>query len=228
MFCLEHVTPLRDLFSLRVGRHKLGSLWSTKTSFFENHKSKLTSNQMTDDSQSKREIKIPLNFDASRVSQLHCCWPFDGKRRYWHLYHGFVQRTVVQSSYNNRSSHKTTTIQTKRLDSKNTSQKTSSYLPILNETKMLSNIVSRAIPAKIAQKSVLPSVAAAGSRLFGSVPDEKEKVIIMGAAGRDFHDFITYWSKKPNAEVKAFTGQQIPGIDHRTFPAELCNNVSEY
>ena len=52
----------------------------------------------------------------------------------------------------------------------------------------------------------------------------KENVIILGAAGRDFHDFITYWSKKPNTEVKAFTGQQIPGIDNRRFPKELCNN----
>ena len=53
---------------------------------------------------------------------------------------------------------------------------------------------------------------------------QKENVIILGAAGRDFHDFITYWSKQPDTEVKAFTGQQIPGIDHRKFPAELCNN----
>jgi predicted GTPase len=51
-----------------------------------------------------------------------------------------------------------------------------------------------------------------------------ENVIILGAAGRDFHDFITYWSKKPNSVVKCFTGTQIPGIDNRKFPAEMCNN----
>lgn len=62
------------------------------------------------------------------------------------------------------------------------------------------------------------------ARNFSTKMDEKEKVIILGAAGRDFHDFITYWSKAPNVEVKCFTGTQIPGIDRRHFPAELCNN----
>jgi predicted GTPase len=52
----------------------------------------------------------------------------------------------------------------------------------------------------------------------------KDHVLILGAAGRDFHDFITYWSILPNTEVKAFTAQQIPGIDNRIFPAEMCNN----
>ena len=61
-------------------------------------------------------------------------------------------------------------------------------------------------------------------RLVHTATPKKDNVIILGAAGRDFHDFITYWSTKPNTEVKAFTGQQIPGIDRRTFPAELCNN----
>ena len=51
-----------------------------------------------------------------------------------------------------------------------------------------------------------------------------EKVIILGAAGRDFHDFITYWSKQPNVEVVCFTAAQIPGIDDRMFPSEMCNN----
>ena len=52
----------------------------------------------------------------------------------------------------------------------------------------------------------------------------QDNVIILGAAGRDFHDFQTYWSRIPNVEVKAFTAQQIPGIDHRTYPPELCHN----
>jgi predicted GTPase len=51
-----------------------------------------------------------------------------------------------------------------------------------------------------------------------------EKLIILGAAGRDFHDFMTYWSLQPNVIVQCFTGTQIPGIDGRLFPAELCNN----
>jgi predicted GTPase len=52
----------------------------------------------------------------------------------------------------------------------------------------------------------------------------EERVLIIGAAGRDFHDFMSYWSHLPNTEVIAFTAQQIPGIDHRTFPPELCHN----
>jgi predicted GTPase len=71
-----------------------------------------------------------------------------------------------------------------------------------------------------------PSTTTKAARQFSTAipPPVKDNVIILGAAGRDFHDFITYWSKKPNTEVTAFTGQQIPGIDHRTFPKELCNN----
>ena len=48
------------------------------------------------------------------------------------------------------------------------------------------------------------------------------KIIIMGAAGRDFHDFNTYWRNYPHYEVVAFTATQIPDIDGRTYPAELC------
>ena len=64
------------------------------------------------------------------------------------------------------------------------------------------------------------------ARRFASTkPDPtKENLIILGAAGRDFHDFITYWSVHPNVDVKCFTGTQIPGIENRKFPAEMCNN----
>ncbi|KAL7495187.1 hypothetical protein ACHAWT_007744 [Skeletonema menzelii] len=51
-----------------------------------------------------------------------------------------------------------------------------------------------------------------------------EKVIILGAAGRDFHDFMSYWSLQPNISVACFTSTQIPGIGGRLFPAEMCNN----
>jgi predicted GTPase len=54
--------------------------------------------------------------------------------------------------------------------------------------------------------------------------NQMEKLIILGAAGRDFHDFMTYWSVQPNVIVTCFTGTQIPGIDGRLFPSELCNN----
>ena len=47
------------------------------------------------------------------------------------------------------------------------------------------------------------------------------KVIILGAAGRDFHDFNTYWGKNARYEVVAFTAAQIPDIDGRTYPPQL-------
>ncbi len=47
------------------------------------------------------------------------------------------------------------------------------------------------------------------------------RVVIMGAAGRDFHNFLTAFKTDPTTEVVAFTATQIPGIDNRTFPAEI-------
>jgi predicted GTPase len=46
-------------------------------------------------------------------------------------------------------------------------------------------------------------------------------VIIMGAAGRDFHDFNTYWRDDPAFEVVAFTAAQIPDIAGRVYPPAL-------
>ena len=45
--------------------------------------------------------------------------------------------------------------------------------------------------------------------------------IIMGAAGRDFHDFLVALKDDPTVEIVAFTATQIPGIEGRTFPAVL-------
>jgi predicted GTPase len=50
---------------------------------------------------------------------------------------------------------------------------------------------------------------------------EKIKVIIMGAAGRDFHNFNVYFRNNPAYEVVAFTATQIPGIEGRIYPPEL-------
>ena len=47
------------------------------------------------------------------------------------------------------------------------------------------------------------------------------KVIIMGAGGRDFHNFNVVFRDDPNTEVVAFTAAQIPGIDDRRYPASL-------
>ena len=47
------------------------------------------------------------------------------------------------------------------------------------------------------------------------------KVIIMGAAGRDFHNFNTVYRDDPSREVIAFTAAQIPFIERRIYPAAL-------
>jgi len=49
----------------------------------------------------------------------------------------------------------------------------------------------------------------------------RRRVIIMGAAGRDFHNFNTYFRENPRFEVVAFTATQIPGIAGRRYPPEL-------
>lgn len=52
----------------------------------------------------------------------------------------------------------------------------------------------------------------------------KTKIIIMGAAGRDFHNFNVYFRNNPAYEVVAFTATQIPGIEGRMYPAELAGS----
>ncbi len=47
------------------------------------------------------------------------------------------------------------------------------------------------------------------------------RTIVMGAGGRDFHDFNVALRDDPDVEVVAFTATQIPGIDDRTYPAAL-------
>jgi predicted GTPase len=48
-----------------------------------------------------------------------------------------------------------------------------------------------------------------------------KRILIMGAAGRDFHNFNVAFRDAPDIEVVAFTATQIPFIDERTYPAEL-------
>ena len=54
---------------------------------------------------------------------------------------------------------------------------------------------------------------------------KKRKVIIIGAAGRDFHNFNTYFRDKDSYDVVAFTAAQIPDIDGRKYPAELAGSL---
>lgn len=53
----------------------------------------------------------------------------------------------------------------------------------------------------------------------------RKKVIIMGAAGRDFHNFNTYFRDNEEFEVVAFTATQIPDIDGRKYPAALAGKL---
>lgn len=54
---------------------------------------------------------------------------------------------------------------------------------------------------------------------------EKRKVIIIGAAGRDFHNFNTYYRNNELFDVVAFTAAQIPDIDGRKYPVELAGDL---
>jgi predicted GTPase len=53
----------------------------------------------------------------------------------------------------------------------------------------------------------------------------KKKVLIMGAAGRDFHNFNVYFRENKNYEVVAFTATQIPDIHGRRYPPELSGKL---
>ena len=51
--------------------------------------------------------------------------------------------------------------------------------------------------------------------------NEPKRVVILGAAGRDFHDFNTYFRGNPSYRVVAFTATQIPNISDRVYPAGI-------
>lgn len=53
----------------------------------------------------------------------------------------------------------------------------------------------------------------------------KRKILIMGAAGRDFHNFNTFFRDNEDYEVVAFTATQIPDIEERVYPAELAGSL---
>jgi predicted GTPase len=55
----------------------------------------------------------------------------------------------------------------------------------------------------------------------------KAKVIIMGAAGRDFHNFNVFFRGNMEYEVVAFTAAQIPGISDRAYPKQLAGSLYE-
>jgi len=52
-----------------------------------------------------------------------------------------------------------------------------------------------------------------------------QHIIIMGAAGRDFHNFNVYFRDNPDYRVVAFTATQIPNIDGRVYPSALAGKL---
>jgi predicted GTPase len=53
----------------------------------------------------------------------------------------------------------------------------------------------------------------------------RSKVLILGAAGRDFHNFNVFYRTRKDYEVVGFTAAQIPGIESRRYPAELSGEL---
>jgi predicted GTPase len=53
----------------------------------------------------------------------------------------------------------------------------------------------------------------------------QQKIIIIGAAGRDFHNFNTFFRNNSDYKVVAFTAAQIPDIANRKYPAELAGSL---
>ena len=54
---------------------------------------------------------------------------------------------------------------------------------------------------------------------------DKRRILIMGAAGRDFHNFNTLYREDDSVEIVAFTATQIPDIADRKYPAELAGSL---
>lgn len=54
---------------------------------------------------------------------------------------------------------------------------------------------------------------------------KRKNIIIIGAAGRDFHNFNTYYRNDETTNVVAFTATQIPDIDGRKYPSELAGEL---
>lgn len=61
--------------------------------------------------------------------------------------------------------------------------------------------------------------------MTGDGTNSRRRVLIVGAAGRDFHNFNVKYRDDPSFEVVAFTATQIPGIEDRTYPAELAGSL---
>ena len=54
---------------------------------------------------------------------------------------------------------------------------------------------------------------------------QRKRVVILGAAGRDFHNFNVCFRNEPDYQVVAFTAAQIPGIESRRYPPSLSGSL---
>ena len=54
---------------------------------------------------------------------------------------------------------------------------------------------------------------------------KRERILILGAAGRDFHNFNVFFKSRPEYEVVGFTAAQIPRIAWRMYPPELSGSL---
>jgi predicted GTPase len=76
----------------------------------------------------------------------------------------------------------------------------------------------------------VPSLTAVEARPYDALADQRSalvstRIIIMGAAGRDFHNFNTVFRDDPQCRVVAFTATQIPNIEGRRYPPELAGKL---
>lgn len=55
--------------------------------------------------------------------------------------------------------------------------------------------------------------------------DKRKRIVIVGAGGRDFHNFNVIFRDNPEYEVVAFTAAQIPGVERRRYPPELAGRL---
>jgi predicted GTPase len=70
-----------------------------------------------------------------------------------------------------------------------------------------------------------PVVSDATSETWEQGGLRRRRVVIMGAAGRDFHNFNMLYRDDPTTEVVAFTAAQITGIEGRRYPPSLAGRV---
>ena len=54
---------------------------------------------------------------------------------------------------------------------------------------------------------------------------QTRNVLVLGAAGRDFHNFNVFFRDRPEYRVVGFTAAQIPGIERRTYPPVMAGRL---